>query len=150
MLTAFCWNTWDSNTVEMSDKKKYPDLVVWDETKGFYSKELSYGTNLSSPAIRMDDVAGWRQSNVNDLNSQLKAEYEELFEQAKKLKEVFEWNEFIYTKVKYTFLPTVGHTYHVYEKADGSYFMSIVEPHNWSQIHIASTKLESTNKWIKI
>lgn len=134
----------------MSGKKKYPDLVVWDDTKGFYAKELTYGTNLSAPAIRMEDVTGWRQSNVNDLNSRLKAEYEELFERATQLKETFEWNEFIYTRVQYTFLPTVGHTYHVYVKDNGSYFMSIIEPHAWKQNHVASTKLESTNKWIKI
>jgi len=131
-------------------KKKYPDLVVWDKTKGFYAKELTYGSNLGAPAIRINDVTGWRQSNVNDLNSHLKAEYEELFEQVSQLKEVFEWNEFIYTKVNYTFLPTVGHTYHIYEKADGSFYMSIIEPHAWSQKYIASTKLESTSKWIKI
>ena len=131
------------------DKKK-PDLVVWDEENGYYARSLTYGSNQSAPVIKIDDVTGWRQSNVNDLNSRFKAEYEELFNQAKKLKEEFEWNDFIYTKVTYTFLPTVGHTYHVYEKDDGSFFMSIIEPTAWNQVHIGSTRLESTNKWIKI
>jgi len=130
--------------------KKKPDLVVWDEDKGYYARSLTYGSNQGAPVIKIDDVTGWRQSNVNDLNSRFKAEYEELFNQAKKLKEEFEWNEFIYTKVTYTFLPTVGHTYHVYEKDDGSFFMSIIEPTSWNQVYVASTRLESTNKWIKI
>lgn len=131
------------------DKKK-PDLVVWDEENAYYARSLTYGSNQGAPVIKIDDVTGWRQSNVNDLNSRFKAEYEELFNQAKKLKEEFEWNDFIYTKVTYTFLPTVGHTYHVYEKDDGSFFMSIIEPTAWNQVHIGSTRLESTNKWIKI
>lgn len=131
-------------------KKKYPDLVVWDENKGFYAKELTYGSNLGAPAIKIDDVAGWRHSNVHDLNTRFKAEYEELFNQAKKLKEEFEWNEFVYTKVKYSFLPTVGHVYHIYEKEDNTFFMSIIEPSSWNQKYVKSTKLESTNKWVMI
>ena len=131
------------------DKKK-PDLVVWDENNGYYANKLAYGSNLGAPAIKIDDVSGWRQSNVNDLNSRFKSEYEELFEKAKKLKEEFEWNEFVYTKVKYSFLPTVGHTYHVYKNDDGGFFMSIIEPSFWKKEHVGSTKLESTNKWLII
>jgi hypothetical protein len=130
--------------------KKKPDLVVWNETEGYYARSLTYGSNHGAPAISVDDVTGWRQSKVNDLNSRFKAEYEEILAQATKLKEEFEWNEFVYTRVIYSFLPTVGHTYHVYEKDDGSFFMSIIEPTAWNQVHIGSTKLESTNKWIKI
>ncbi len=132
------------------NKKKKPDLVVWDEKNGYYARQLTYGSNLGAPVIKVEDVSGWRQSNVNDLNSRFKAEYEELFQQVKKLKDEFDWNEFIYTKVRYTFLPTVGHTYHVYKNDDNDFFMSLIEPTSWNKEHVGSTKLESTNKWIKI
>jgi hypothetical protein len=131
-------------------EKKYPDLVVWDSTKGFYARELTYGSNLGAPSIQIDDVGGWKQSKVNGVNSQFKAEYDELLNRAEELKEQFIWNHFVYTKVNYTFLPVVGHVYHIYEKADGNFFMSIVEPNSWNQKFVGSTKLESTNKWIKI
>lgn len=131
-------------------KKKYPDLVVWSEDKGFYANSLTYGSNLSAPSIKIDDVSGWKQSNVNQVNSQFKAEYEEILKKAETLKREFEWNHFVYTEVTYTFLPTIGHIYHVYEKSDGSFFMSIIEPNSWNQKFIGSTRLESTNKWVKI
>lgn len=131
-------------------KKKYPDLVVWSEDKGFYANSLTYGSNLSAPSIRIDDVSGWKQSNVNQLNSQFKAEYDEILKRAELLKQEFEWNHFVYTRVTYTFLPIVGHTYHVYEKDEGSFFMSIIDPNSWKQKFIGSTRLESTNKWVKI
>lgn len=131
-------------------EKEKPDLVVWNKTDGYYSKSLTYGSNHGAPMIRVDDVTSWKQSKVNDLNSRFKAEYEEIVNQAKKLKDEFEWNEFIYTKVTYTFLPIVGHTYHVYEKDNGSFFMSIIEPTAWNKVCAGSTKLETTNKWIKI
>jgi hypothetical protein len=131
-------------------KKKYPDLVVWSEDKGFYANSLTYGSNLSAPSIRIDDVSGWKQSNINQLNSQFKAEYDEILKRAELLKQEFEWNHFVYTRVTYTFLPIVGHTYHVYEKDEDSFFMSIIDPNSWKQKFIGSTRLESTNKWVKI
>lgn len=130
--------------------KKKPDLVVWDETRGYYARSLTYGSNQGAPVISINDVSGWRQSKVNDLNFRFKAEYEEILAQAKKLKDEFEWNEFVYTQVIYSFLPIVGNVYHVYEKGDGTFFMSIIEPELWNQKLVSSTKLESTNKWIKI
>jgi hypothetical protein len=130
--------------------KKKPDLVVWDEARGYYARSLTYGSNQGAPVISIDDVSGWRQSKVNDLNSRFKTEYEEILAQAKKLKDEFEWNEFVYTQVIYSFLPIVGNVYHVYEKGDGTFFMSIIEPEAWNQKLVSSTKLESTNKWVKI
>lgn len=131
-------------------KKKYPDLVVWDENRGWYARSLTYGSNLSAPAIKIDDVSGWKQTNVNSLNSQFKAEYDDLIKRAELLKQEFEWNHFVYTEVEYTFTPTVGHIYHIYEKDNGTYFMSIIEPTAWNKKWIGTTRLESTNKWIKI
>ena len=29
--------------------KKKPDLVVWDEEKGYYQRELTYGSNHGAP-----------------------------------------------------------------------------------------------------
>jgi len=40
---------------------KKPDIVVWSEEKGYYAKELIYGTNLGAPVITVDDVKGWRK-----------------------------------------------------------------------------------------
>ncbi len=43
------------------EKEKKPDIVVWDEEKGYYAKNLPYASDLGAPAIKVDDVKGWRQ-----------------------------------------------------------------------------------------
>ena len=132
----------------MKDKK--PDLVVWDEERGYYANQLTYGSNIGAPAIQIDNVDGWRVAKVKEVNSEFEARYNELIAEAQKLKNEYEWNELIYTKVKYNFQPVVGHVYHLYSKDDESMFLSIIEPSSWKMKYIASFKLDSTNKWIKI
>lgn len=134
----------------MSKKRKKPDLVVWSEERGYYPRELTYGSNLGAPAIKVDDVIGWRHSKVQEVNDQLKSRYEELMAEANKLMEEYNWNDMIYTKVEYTFQPIVGHVYHLYMREDESLFLSIISPQEWKVKHIGSFRLDSTNKWIKI
>lgn len=131
-------------------KKKKPDLVVWSEEKGYYPRELTYGSNLGAPAIQADNVDGWKLSKIKNVNSEFEARYQELMSEAHKLKSEYDWNNLIYTKVNYSFQPTVGHTYHLYSKQDETLFLSIIEPSSWSMKYIASFKLDSTNKWVKI
>lgn len=131
-------------------KKKKPDLVVWSEERGYYPRELVYGSNLGAPAIKIDNVAGWRLSSIQNVNSEFQTRYEELMTEAQKLKEEYEWNELIYGKVEYTFQPIVGQTYHLYRRANDTLFLSIIEPRSWRVEYIASFRLDSTNKWIKL
>ena len=131
-------------------KRKKPDLVVWDEERGYYPRELVYSSNLGAPAIQVDNVDGWKLAKIKDVNSEFEARYNELIAEAQKLKNEYEWNELIYARVKYSFQPIVGHTYHLYSKDDESMFLSIIEPSSWSMKYIASFKLDSTNKWIKV
>lgn len=134
----------------MDKKKKKPDLVVWSEERGYYPRELTYGSNLGAPAIKVDDVIGWRHSKVQEVNDQFKSRYEELMSQANQLMEEYNWNDLMYTSVEYNFQPTVGHTYHLYMRKDESLFLSIISPLEWKMKHIGSFRLDSTNKWIKI
>lgn len=136
--------------MEKEKKKKKPDLVVWSEERGYYPRELTYGSNLGAPAIQIDNVDGWKLAKIKDVNNEFEARYNELMVEARKLKAEYEWNELIYTQVKYSFQPSVGHIYHLYSKADGTMFLSIIEPSSWKMDYIASFKLDSTNKWVKI
>ena len=132
----------------MAEKK--PDLVVWDEERGYYPRELIYGSNLGAPAIKVDNVAGWKLSNIQNVNTEFQARYDELMKEARKLQKEYEWNEILYTNVEYTFQPVIGHTYHLYKRQNGTMFLSIIEPCNWNIEYIASFRLESTNKWNKL
>lgn len=130
-------------------KKKKPDLVAWDEERGYYSRELTYGSNNSAPVIKLDDVAGWKQTQAHKANKIFTKKYDEIKEDFKQLVNEVQWNEFVYSS-KYSFIPVMGETYYLYEKADGNPFLSLIAPNEWNMKFISATKLDSNNKWIQI
>ena len=129
--------------------KKKPDLVVWDEERGYYPRELVYGSNNGAPAIKLEDVGGWKQIQAQNANKIFTKKYEEIKDEFKKLVDEVSWNEFVYSAT-YNFLPVIGETYYLYEKKDGSPFLSLIAPSEWNMKFIGATKLESNNKWIKL
>ena len=133
----------------MSKEKKKPDLVVWDEEKGYYANALTYGSNLSAPSIQMDDVAGWKQGHAQKANKVFVKKYNELKEEFKELVEEVNWNDLVYSS-NYNFLPVIGETYYLYRKSDDSLFLSLILPSEWNMEFVGSTRLESNNKWIKL
>ena len=65
----------------MQENEEKPDLVVWDNERGYYQKGLSYGSNVSAPAIKLDNVSGWKQSNADVANKNFKTKFDELKEE---------------------------------------------------------------------
>ena len=131
-------------------KEKKPDLVVWSEERGYYPRELTYGSNQGAPVIKMENVAGWKLASVQNVNTDFQARYDELIAEAQKLKNEYDWNELIYRSVEYTFQPTVGQVYYLYKRANDTMFLSIIQPHSWKMEYIATFRLDTTNKWIKL
>jgi len=131
----------------MAEKK--PDLVVWSEERGYYSKELTYGSSTSAPAIRLEDVGGWKQIQAQNANKIFTKKYEEIKNEFRKLVDEVSWNEFVYSST-YNFLPVIGETYYLYEKNDGSVFLSLIAPNEWRMKFLGATRLESNNKWIQL
>ena len=129
--------------------KKKPDLVVWNEEKGYYQKELTYGSNVGAPAIKLEDVGGWKQMQANTVNKHFRSKYEELKEEFQKLIDEVNWNELVYSS-DYSFIPVIGETYHLYMRKNDTTFLSLIDPNSWNQNYIGSFKLDSTQKWIKV
>ena len=130
-------------------KKKKPDLVVWDEERGYYQRELTYGSNNGAPAIKLEDVGGWKQTQAQRANKVFTKKYDEIKEEFVNLIDEVKWNEFVYSAT-YNFIPVLGETYYVYEKNDGSTFLSLISPTEWNMKCLGSTRLDSNNKWIKL
>jgi hypothetical protein len=131
----------------MAEKK--PDLVVWSEERGYYSKELTYGSSTSAPAIRLEDVGGWKQIQAQNANKIFTKKYEEIKNEFKRLVDEVSWNEFVYSST-YNFIPVIGETYYLFERRDGTPFLSLITPNEWNMKFIGATRLESNNKWIKL
>lgn len=130
-------------------KKKKPDLVVWDEERGYYPRELTYGSNNGAPAIILDDVSGWKQNQANKANKVFSKKFDEIKDEFANLIDEVKWNEFVYS-TNYNFIPVMGETYYLYRKSDGTNFLSLISPDEWRMEFIGATKLESNNKWIKL
>jgi len=110
---------------------------------------LPYGSNVGAPAIKPDNIDGWKLTNVNKVNKQFKTRYDELNDEYQKLIDEFNWNQLVYSS-HFNFEPIIGEVYHLYSKSDGNIFLSIIGPKEWKQKHVGSFKLDSNNKWEKI
>ncbi len=133
----------------MAQEEKKPDLVVWDKEEGYYQKGLTYGTNVSAPAINVENITGWKQSNAELANQNFKTKFDELKEAYEKLVSEVNLNELVYAS-KYSFIPVMGQVYHLYSKADETYFLSLIAPNSWAQKYVASFKLDASHKWAKV
>lgn len=125
------------------DTKKKPDQVV--DKPGL----LPYASNVGAPAIKPDDVVGWKTEQVIKTNHYFSTRYEEIKEEYRKLIDQYEWNQLVY-KSKYTFVPIKGHTYFLYQRENQELFLSLIEPELWNQIFIGAFKLDSEDKWEKV
>ena len=132
----------------MTNKKK-PDNIVWNEKDGYNANILPYGSSVSAPAISHDDVATWKIRGVSKVNHQFSAKFNDLKEEYKKLIEEYKWNDLVYNAA-YSFEPVIGEVYHLYSRDSGELFLSLIEPTQWKKDYVASFRLESTQKWIKL
>ena len=110
---------------------------------------LPYGSNVGAPSIKVDNIESWKNSKVIKVNKEFNNRYEYLKKQYDELVEEFKWNEIVYNS-KFNFEPVVGETYHLYYGQNGSMFLSLIEPNQWSREHIGSFTLNYDNKWIKL
>ena len=131
----------------MSETK--PDNIVWNKNDGYNANVLPYASNIGSPAIKMEDTASWKNQQAIKINHQLKTKFDELKEEYNKLVDEYNWNQLIYNS-KYSFLPIIGQTYHLYISKENKEFLSLIGPNEWNQNFIGSFKLDSTEKWIKV
>lgn len=134
----------------MGEKNKKPDQVVYnEETDKYEAGLLPYATNSSAPKITPTDLTGWKNSNVNKVNHQIKTEYEELKNQYEKLMVQFEYNNLIYS-AEFSFEPIVGEIYHLYKKKNGNIFLSIISPNECNFQFKGSFKLNEDKMWIRL
>lgn len=127
----------------MESGSKKPDMYA--ENKAV----MPYGDSVGAPAIRTDDIVGWKNEQAVKTNHYFNARYEEIKEEYRRLIEQYEWNKLVY-KSHYNFVPVKGHTYYLYQKDDTNLFLSLIEPHLWDQIFIGAFKLDSEDKWIQV
>jgi len=109
---------------------------------------LPYGSNIGAPSIKIDNIDGWKKSNVFKVNKELNTRFEELKKEYQKLVEEYEWNQLVYS-AHYNFEPIIGETYYLYRN-NNKIFLSLIKPNEWGLEFLGGFKLDSNNKWNKI
>jgi len=130
-------------------KNKKPDNIVFSEHEGYNASLLPYATNVGAPIIKTDDVVAWKTRGIHQVNKEFENKFNELKQHYKKLMEEYEWNDLVYN-AKFSFEPVIGEIYHLYTGDDGVHFLSLIGPTEWNKEHIATFKLNSDKKWIKL
>tara|TARA_B100000809_G_scaffold266932_1_gene333216 strand:- start:5394 stop:5792 length:399 start_codon:yes stop_codon:yes gene_type:complete len=131
----------------MSTKK--PDNVVFNTESNSYDASLrEYPTNLGAPVIETIDTVAWKNKNLQSVNSQFKAKYDQLKKTMEDFKESFEDNQRVY-KAKFNFEPLVGKIYHMYKDKKSENFLSILSPNECNFDFVGSYYLNEDKVWLK-
>ncbi|MEM9921445.1 MAG: DUF2452 domain-containing protein [Bacteroidota bacterium] len=118
---------------------------------------LPYASNVGSAIIKPIDKgrvkgmameAMYEQTDVQ--LTQIRKQVELLIEQAKAIHDRVDVSEKIY-QADMGFAPRVGHTYHLYERKNGKFVVSLVSPEEWGKnppyTYVSSVRLLSDHTW---
>ncbi len=129
-----------------------------------YHKQMSvlpYAASVSGVAVRptkegviKHKALSAMEDQTNMQLNQIKQQIELLAKQAHEISKRKELSLLIY-EAKLGFKPQIGHTYHLYEKKDGSHMLSMVAPQEWGKSgpfkqFLSSVKLLADHTWIEI
>lgn len=131
----------------MTDNKKYPDNVVYnEETKKFDANIKHYPTTIGSQGFEILQIdksdAIKADKYFNKRLEELKLEWEKLVDEYNSTKLIYE--------TRYSFQPILGQIYHIYIDSRGENFLSIINPNEWNKQYLGSYILNTNGTWEKI
>ncbi|WP_216368623.1 DUF2452 domain-containing protein [Limnovirga soli] len=149
--------------LKVTQKGFTPDHNAFTNVQ-LYHKQLSvlpYASSVGSVAIKPTEeglikhnalLAMEEQTNMH--LDQIKQQIELLARQAQEIRKRKELSLMVYQS-KLSFQPVIGQTYHLYEKHDNSYLLSLISPAEWGsnspfKNFIASVKLLADHTWTEI
>ena len=119
---------------------------------------LEYGHHAGSALIKPEDEGKLKSRALNAMDHQTDMQLGQIYEQmkllanqAKKLNDRKKISEFIYT-AEARFEPFINHVYHLYQRENKSYLLSLIGPHQWGKSKkdfefIATVKLLADHTW---
>lgn len=122
---------------------------------------LPYASSVGSVAIRptkegviKHKALSAMEEQTNMQLDQIRRQIELLARQAQEIRKRKELSLMIY-EARLSFKPQMGHTYHLYERKDGSLMLSLVAPNEWGgagpfKQFISSVRLLADHTWVEI
>jgi hypothetical protein len=119
---------------------------------------LEYGHHSGSALIKPEDQGKLKSRALNAMDHQTDMQLGQIYEQmkllasqAQKLNERKKISEFIY-QAEARFEPFINHTYHLYNREDGTYLLSLIGPRQWGKSKnnfdfVATVKLLADHTW---
>lgn len=106
---------------------------------------LPYPTSTQAPKIIPNDLTNFKSRGLSQVERDLQQKLVELRESYVSAIEQFNWNKLVY-EADIRFEPIVGRVYHLYKLSKG-YSLSMIEPGQWHQPHIATLRLNVDRQW---
>ena len=119
---------------------------------------LEYGHHAGSAIVKPEDIGKLKGRAVSAMEhqtdmqlDQIRAQMQLLAEQAKTLTDRKAISEIIYA-AEMRFEPVINHIYHLYQKEDSAYLLSLISPNQWgrskkSYEFIATVRLLADHTW---
>ena len=150
--------------LKLTQKGVTPQQKEYTNTE-YYHKQLSvlpYSAAVSGAIIKPTEEGVIRhkaltamEEQTNMQLDQIRKQIELLALQAQEIQKRKELSMLIYD-ARLNFAPVIGQTYYVYEKADGSYLLSLVSPKEWGggsgpfKRFVAAVKLLADHTWMEM
>lgn len=149
--------------LKLTQKGKNKEGEAFTNTE-IYHKQMSvlpYASSVGSVAIRptkegviKHKALSAMEEQTNMQLDQIKQQIELLARQAQEIRKRKELSLMIY-EARLSFKPQIGHTYHLYERKDGSHMLSLVAPNEWGgagpfKQFISSVRLLADHTWVEI
>ena len=106
--------------------------------------------------IKIDDVEGkvyelddWKPEQASQVKQHFTERFKELKKAYDELIEEFNWNKVIFES-EMMFTPVMGKTYYLFQRKDGTNFMTLISPDEWGKNdfkYIGAFKQDSRQKW---
>lgn len=119
---------------------------------------LEYGHHLGSAVVKPEDEGKLKGRALSAMDHQTDMQLNQIYEQmqllaeqANKLNARKEISVFIY-QAEMRFEPIINHIYHLYQKEDSSYLLSLIAPNQWGRSKnkfefIATVRLLADHTW---
>ena len=119
---------------------------------------LPYAHHTGSAMVKPEDRGKLKGLALSSMEHQTDMQMDQIYEQMKllsdqanRLQDRKRISEYIY-QAEMRFQPLINHTYYLYEKENGLYFLSLIGPNDWGRSgekfnYIATTKLLADHTW---
>lgn len=112
-----------------------------------------YPTNVGAPAFKLNNIVEFKETRSSNALHHLNSRLAEIKKQYDELIDLATDTELVYSS-KYSFIPIVGKTYHLYIGFDGEPMLTIVGPNDWSTSrdddYLGSFQFTTDNIWLRV